>query len=306
MPPSIQARIYKHITRTFIRPMIYPGVDFAALRQRIERSERLALPLERGFTRREEVLAGVPCQWITTPQSDPGRVILYLHGGGGCTRTPVTHGQMLAKLCAQSGATGLMPDYRLAPEHPFPAAHEDSLAVYRALLERGYQPDKMAFAGDSAGGGLALGLLLQARDAGLPLPACAVMFSPAFGSLHGQELPADKVKTDAVLSPDALLAFRQALASERFPDHPLRFPLKSDLSGLPPLLIQAGSAELLVEDARQGVEKARADGVEAHLQLFEGLPHVFQVGGFLPETRDALQKAGDFLRAHLDEPRPVG
>jgi len=249
--------------------------------------------LDRGFVRQEAQIDGVPCQWIRTPRADPDRVVLYLHGGGFCTRTPVTHGQLLANICGQVGATGLMPDYRLAPEHPFPASFEDCFAVYRWLLGRGIKPGKIVLAGDSAGGTLTLGTLLRARDEGLALPACAVMISPWSGCLlPPQPGMADH---DAVLSRAALKAFFQAWKPDLHPDHPLSDLTGNDFSGLPPMLFQAGGEEILLPDAIEWAEKARAAGVEVALQIFPGMPHAFQVASFLPETKTAIHQIATFM-----------
>ena len=189
--PSLPSRILTGLLRAGMRNSFTSVEDFPQRRAKTERNERMLRILDRGFTRRNGELGSIPCQWITTRQSEPQTILLYFHGGGFCIRTPVVHGQFLARLCSGSGTTGLMPDYRLAPEHPFPAAYEDCLTVYRAILEQGYSPGKIVFAGDSAGGALVIGTLIQARDAGLPIPACGVMFSPGLGALHNPEVLAN-------------------------------------------------------------------------------------------------------------------
>jgi acetyl esterase/lipase len=272
--------------------------DFPQERARIERRERLAIYMERGFTRRDERIGTIPCQWITTPQSDPETVILYFHGGGFCIRTPVVHGQMLAKLCAGSGTTGLMPDYRLAPEHPFPAAYEDGLLVYRWLLDQGYAPERIVIAGDSAGGALTIGTLLQACDAGLPLPACAVLFSPGLGALHNANL-LEEIKEGPLLTIQSMQAFGKAIGADKHPDHPLRLLIDRDFAGLPPLLFQVGGDEILLQDSIQGAAKAEEAGVEVQLEVYEGMMHVFQIFGWLPEARRALEQATAFIKEHL-------
>jgi len=165
--PSLQARIIKLLLRVGMQNAYNSVAELPHERARSEKSDRMALRMDCDFSRRNERLGSVPCQWITTPQSDPDTVLLYFHGGGLCLRTPTVHGQLLARLCAGIGATGLMPDYRLAPEDPFPAAYEDCLEVYRWLLDSGYLPGKIVLAGDSAGGTLTIGMLVSARDAGL-------------------------------------------------------------------------------------------------------------------------------------------
>lgn len=292
--PSLQAMLLKPLLRAGTREAFTSVENFPLERERMERRERMAGYLDRGFTRSEGMIESIPSEWITTPQSNPEIVLLYFHGGGFCLRTPVMHGQLLARLCAESGTTGVMPDYRLAPEHPFPAAYEDGLTSYRWLLDQGYAPEKIVIAGDSAGGALTMGTLMQARDAGLPLPACAVLLSPGLGVL--KKVDAASPKQGSLLTPAAVEAFGKALAADRFPDHPMRLLIEQDFAGLPPLLFQAGGDEILLDDSIQGADKARAAGVEAELEVYEGMMHVFQIFGWLPESRRAVDRAAAFIR----------
>jgi acetyl esterase/lipase len=297
--PSLQARILKPLLRFGARQAFRSVKDLPLERERVEKRDRLAFSMDRGFTRRDEIIDTVPSQWISTPQSDPDSVILYFHGGGFCLRTPAVHGQMLAKLCAGSGTTGLMPDYRLAPEHPFPAAYEDGLLVYRWLLDQGYDPQKIVIAGDSAGGALTVGTLLQIRDLELPRPACAVLFSAGLGSLHKSGL-LDEAKEGPLLSKQSMEAFGKAIGAEKHPDHPLRLLIDRDFAGLPPLLFQAGGVEVLLQESIDGAAKAKAAGVEVQLEVYDGMMHVFQIFSWLPEARCALEQAARFIRGHLN------
>jgi monoterpene epsilon-lactone hydrolase len=296
--PSIQARLIRPVLRATIGATAGKTADFPSQRAMIERSERFARRMDRSFTRREEPLGEIPSQWITTPKSRPDMVILYFHGGGFCLRTPVMHGKLLARLCTGSRTTGLMPDYRLVPEHPFPAAYEDGLASYTWLLDTGYAPEKIVLAGDSAGGALTMGTMLQAREAGLPLPACAVMLSPGLGVLKTDAKP-EGVEEGPVLSLAAMRAFRAAFAAHRHPEHPLTRIIDNDFAGLPPLLFQVGDGELLLDDSVQAAAKAEAAGVEARLEIYPGMMHVFQMFNFLPEARRAIRQAADFIGEHL-------
>lgn len=276
-----------------MRPLFSPEADLPALRARLEQWDRMGRYMERGFTREDSQIDSIRCQWVHVPQADPERIVLYLHGGGFCTRTPYAHGQLLSQICQRVGATGLMPDYRLAPEHPFPAAFDDIMTVYRWVMDQGFDPGKIVFGGDSAGGTLVLATLLQARDSSLPLPACAVMFSPWSGR-SSLSLPGDSDQ-DALLSRAAVDAFYHAWKPDRDPDHPLDDLTGCDFTGLPPLLIQAGGEEILLSDAEEWVEKARLAGVEATLQVFSGMAHAFQVAGFLPEAKEAIDLVGAFI-----------
>jgi acetyl esterase/lipase len=300
--PSFQAKILKPLLKYGMRHSFKSVAQLPKERIRTEQRDRMALRMDRDFSRRDQLLGSVPSQWITTPGSDPDRLILYFHGGGFCVRTPAVHGQLLAKLCAGSGTTGLMPDYRLAPEHPFPAAYEDGLEVYRWLLNAGYAPEKIVFAGDSAGGALVIGTLLGARDEGLPMPACALMFSPGLGALHKPDV-LKGIKEGPVLSFQSMQVFGEAIAVKDHLDHPLALLINQDFKGLPPLLFQAGSDEILLQDSIEGAARAEAAGVEVQLEVFEGMMHVFQIFGMLPESRRALAQAVTFIRTHLDDGR---
>jgi acetyl esterase/lipase len=296
--PSLQARILKPLLQIGMRQSFRSVEELPEERERVEKRDRMAVSMDRGFTRRDEFIGTVPGQWISTPESDPGSVILYFHGGGFCLRTPVVHGQMLARLCAGSGAIGLMPDYRLAPEHPFPAAYEDGLQTYRWLLDQGYNPQKLVIAGDSAGGALTMGTLLQIRDLELPVPACAVLFSAGLGALHKTGL-LEGAKEGPLLSKQSMEVFGKAIGADKHPDHPLRLLIDRDFAGLPPLLFQAGGDEILLQESIDGAARADAAGVEVQLEVFEGMMHVFQIFGWLPEARTALAQAARFIRGHL-------
>jgi acetyl esterase/lipase len=296
--PSLQTRILKPLLRLGTQQFFRSAEELPEERERMERLDRMALSMDRSFTRRDEVIASISSQWIITPQSDPDSVILYFHGGGFCLRTPVVHGQMLARLCAGSGTTGLMPDYRLAPEHPFPAAYEDGLLVYRWLLDQGYDPQKIVIAGDSAGGALTVGTLLQIRNLELPRPACAVLFSAGLGSIHKTGL-LDEAKEGPLLSKESMDAFGKAIGADKYPDHPLRLLIDRDFAGLPPLLFQAGGDEILLQESVEGAAKAEEAGVEVQLEIYEEMMHVFQIFGWLPEARCAMEQAARFVREHL-------
>lgn len=297
MDISLQAYLYFLLTRVSMRPIFSERADLPKVRRRIERMDYWGRYLDGDLIREQQKIEDISCQWIHFPGGDRARVVLYLHGGGFCTRTPVTHGQLLANICKSVGATGLMPDYRLAPEHPFPASFEDSIAVYGWLLENGFQAEKIVLAGDSAGAALVLGTLLQARQAGLPQPACAVLISPWSGRPFVAR-PGQKER-DAVLSRAALTAFYQAWKPFAIQDHPLADLTANDFSGLPPLLIQAGGNEILLPEAEQWAQQARLAGVDVTLQVFPGMAHAFQVAGFLPETKSALEKIARFVAEFL-------
>lgn len=243
--------------------------------------------------------APVPADWVTTERSDPHRVVLHLHGGAYILGSPRTHRGLGATLARTAHARVLLPDYRLAPEHPFPAALDDAVATYRWLVhERGVDPDRVAVSGDSAGGGLALALLVRLRDEGEPLPACYVGLSPWTDLAGTGASMRDNAGLDPWLRPELSPLAAMAYAGDRSLDDPLVSPLYADLAGLPPMLVHAGDHEILLDDARRTVVRAREAGVPADLGVFPGLWHVFQAFPGIPESRWSLREIGAFIRRH--------
>jgi epsilon-lactone hydrolase len=240
---------------------------------------------------------GVPAHWITLPGAAAGRVLLYLHGGGYQLGSVRSHGELAARLGRASGRRVLLPEYRLAPEHPFPAAIDDVLTVWRWLrTAQGLAGSAVAVAGDSAGGGLALALMTTLRDAGEDLPAAAVLMSPWTDlSCSGTSMTAREGE-DPVLTPDEIREFAATYLADADPRTPLASPLFARLDGLPPLLIQVGTAELLLSDSEELATSASAAGVDVTVQLCEGAPHVYQAMPDTPEAVGATDQAGAFLR----------
>jgi acetyl esterase/lipase len=245
-------------------------------------------------------------EWLERPgdraRGVPMRTILYCHGGGYYFCSPASHRPLVFALAARSGARTFSLDYRLAPEHPFPAALDDALAAYRRLLADGTAAESIVIAGDSAGGGLALATLVALRDAGDPLPAAGVLFSPwtdlavTGGTIESND-GADPMFCGAAIGRAA-----QFYVGCSDPTHPYLSPLYADFSGLPPLLIQASSTEVLLDDARRAAERARAAGVSVECEIWPKMPHVWQLWTpFVPEAGRALEHAARFVRAHALE-----
>lgn len=239
---------------------------------------------------------GVPAEWINAPGADARRVVLYLHGGGYVIGSIDSHRELVARISRSSGARGLAIDYRMAPEHPFPAAVDDAVAAYRWLLGQGVAPSGIAIAGDSAGGGLAIATLVALKQAGEPLPAAGVCFSP-WVDLEGiGESMIARDALDPMVHKDGLVAMAAMYLAGADPHTPLAAPLYADLSGLPPLLIQVGTEETLFDDSTRLATRARAAGVDVTLEEWNDLFHVFQAFAMLPEARNATDKAGAFIR----------
>ena len=240
---------------------------------------------------------GVPAHWITVPGADAGRVLLYLHGGGYQIGSLRSHGELASRLGRAGGMRVLLPEYRLAPEHPFPAAVDDVLAVWRWLRSvQGLKASALAVAGDSAGGGLAVAMMTALRDSGEDLPAAAVLLSPWTDLSCSGASVTERVNEDPIFVPDTLRQLAAGYLAGADPRTPLASPLFARLDGLPPLLIQVGTAELLLSDAEELAKSAAAAGVDVTVQAGEGLPHVYPAMLGTPEAAEATDQAGAFLR----------
>lgn len=239
--------------------------------------------------------APVPAWWFTSGEPSEGRVVLYLHGGAYIAGSHATHRGLAAAFVRTSGARLLLPDYRLAPEHRFPAALDDCVATYRWLLEEeGADPARVVFAGDSAGGGLAVALAVAVRDAGLPQPAGIACMSPWVDLTATGASVVTNDHNDIWLD-GGLIAPAGRMYAPEDPGDPLASPLFADLAGLPPMLVHVGTHEVLLDDARRLVHRARASGVDASLGEFDGMWHVFQAIPGLPEGRRSLRELGGFV-----------
>jgi epsilon-lactone hydrolase len=242
----------------------------------------------------------VPALWANGAGPKRDGVILFFHGGAYVMGAPDTHRAMLARLSELTGLRAVLPDYRLAPEHPFPAAVEDARAAYCALIERGYTPDQIVLGGDSAGGGLMLGLLHVICSEGLPTPGAVFAFSPwADQTLSGQSI-AENAARDAVLPADRMSDLRDMYLGDADPNDPRASPIFGDFKGAPPVLIQVGDGEILLDDSRQMAEVLRGQNVEVKLDIWKNTPHVWQLfQGLLREGDQALEAVADFLNETL-------
>ena len=251
----------------------------------------------------EHVDAGGVCaEWILPPQAASDRVLLYFHGGGYVIGSINTHRAMIARIARLSEARALAIDYRLAPENPFPAAVEDATKSYRWLLSQGNDARKIVVAGDSAGGGLTLALLATLGTAGYPMPAAAVLLSP-WTDLEGtgRSMTSNAGKDQTIEANDLGLMAKLYLGKTD-PKNPLASPLHADFRGFPPLLIQVGEAEALLDDSIRVAERAEATGVNVYLEVWPGMVHVWQIyAKLLPEGQRAIEKIGTFIVAHTSQ-----
>ncbi len=241
-----------------------------------------------------------PAEWLRPPSAVAGRVVLYLHGGGYVIGSPRSHRHLAAAIAVSTGASALLLDYRLAPEHPYPAAVDDATAAYRWLLDQGIAPGHVLIAGDSAGGGLTVATLLALKEAGTPLPAGGVCISPWVDLTCSGESYKTRAEADPIVRRAGVEEMARAYLGATAPRTPLASPLFADLHGLPPLLIHVGDAGVLLEHAIQLAARAKAAGVDATLEVWDRMIHVWH--WFLPmldEAQSAVDGIGRFTRARV-------
>jgi monoterpene epsilon-lactone hydrolase len=260
-----------------------------------------SFPVPAGVRRTPAVVAGRPAVLVEPEgESQPG-TILYFHGGSFSLGSPETAMVLTANLVTRTGVRAMSLDYRLAPEHPFPAAIEDCVAAFRSLLDSGIDPASIVFAGDSAGGGLTVTTCLAAREAGLPMPAAIVAFSPGLDHTRTGRTMRAKEGIDPFFTMDGMARTGEMYLGGQDPDQPLLAPaVLADLTGFPPILLQAGTNEMLLDDSVRLAERAREAEVDVTLDITAGVPHVFQAfAGRLDEAGQALDRAALFITQHL-------
>lgn len=289
------AGLLRAVLRAAVQSVYRAGVPVERQRRRLLRAARL-MPPPRIVSVAPGSCGGIAGEWVRVRgQERAALTILYLHGGGYCTCAPATHRAVAGHLAVRCGARVFAADYRLAPEHPFPAAVDDGAAAYRGLLAEGVAPADIVIAGDSAGGGLSVAIALRLRELGQPLPRALVLLSPWVDLSLEQLLPASRGEVMITL-PWARECARAYVAG-RDSRHPLVSPLWADLRGLPPALIQAGTDEVLLPDSRRLHERFRIAGVRTELQVYAARWHVFQASaGVLADADRALEEVARFVR----------
>ncbi len=256
-------------------------------------------PIEVSASYHRANAGGVTSEWVAADDASESRVVLYLHGGGYIIGSPRTHRPMMAWLSKEASGKVLGLDYRLAPEHPFPAPVEDAVAAYRWLLDEGYDASRIAVAGDSAGGGLTVSAIVQIRYLGLPVPGAAVCISPWVDMEGLGESMETRAKADPMVNKENLMVSAKTYLGGRDPRAPLAAPLYADLRGLPPTLIQVGDAEVLLDDSTRLAGIAREAGVDVQMHVWDDMIHVWHLfAPILPEGRQAIAQAGEFIKKH--------
>lgn len=293
--PSLRARTFLSICRRVIKPRMPEQLDLG-------RARELAASLDAWIGGRQgpieevEIGTGGLKAHRVGECINPAYTVLYLHGGGFMLHLPAVHARLASRLCCELKAAAIIPDYRCAPEFPLPAAHEDCFTAYQWLLTKGRDPSRIVVAGDSAGGLLTLATLQRIRDAQLPSPLCGIMFSPGCCMDSIRRMRAQDTLDDPMIGPGILnLLQRRVIDAVPVRDASVS-PCAGGLHGLPPLLFQVGSTEMLLSQSVQGFELARASSTYAELQVWPEMPHVWQAVAWLPEARDALRSAADFVR----------
>ena len=253
--------------------------------------------LDAGVHRESVIADGVACEWITPQNSLADKVLLYLHGGGFVYGITSMHLQMCAYLAEKMGMRVLMVDYRLAPDHPFPAAQDDCVTAYLWLLNQGISAKDIVIAGDSAGANLTLTVMMKLRDRELPLPAAAACLSPVV-DLTAERQEKEGFK-DPLLPPRAIKLYNQSYVGEHEARDALISPIFGDLNGLPPLLVHVGEQEVLCQDAMRITKLAESSGVEVRLEVFPRMWHVWQLHLALPQAVESLADVAQFLKSHM-------
>jgi acetyl esterase/lipase len=292
--PSWQSKLLNIYLKRSKRAQLTPDTAIIARRQK---EDKIAQKTEAGpGVEVRAVSSGtVKGEWVAPENADPHRVILYFHGGGYCFGSAAMRRSLASDLGRAAKAKVLCIDYRLAPEHPFPAALDDAVSGYRWLLSKGINPQGIVMAGDSAGGGLALAATMALRDGGAPLPAAVVGLSPWTDLTMSGWSILRAAKTDPTVSFETLAICARNYLKDTVPTNPFASPLFGDYQGMPPILIHVGSKEMLLDDAARISDKADIAGINASVEVFDGMPHVFQAHPRLPEAKGSIARLGSFI-----------
>jgi len=295
---SRRAKFVRWLTGKYIKGLDVPHLPVEKARAQFEKIAGSFLIRATGVEVEQTQIAGVDVDWLRPKNARKDKVVLYLHGGAYVMGSPRTHRQLVSHMVRAAGVVAVLPDYRLAPEHPFPAAIEDAVAVYSGLLESGFGAEDIIISGDSAGGALSVATLLQLRHAGIPMPAAAVLLSP-FLDITGS---GESATTRADRDPWFDIADLHVVAGYYCPDesewkNPLVSPVFANVAGLPPMLIQVGDDEILLSDSTRLAEKLEAEGVEVELEVWPHMWHVFQMFiRRMPESGAAVRKIAAYIQ----------
>jgi monoterpene epsilon-lactone hydrolase len=296
--PSFRAQIIQRIMRD-AKDALLSDEPMEVRRRRFDAAARRAVRVQKCITLTTVSAHGVPADWIEPDEVETGRAILYLHGGAYTIGSPTTHRGLAGRIACSGRARVLLIDYRLAPEHPFPAALDDALASYKWLIEKGYAPEHIGIGGDSAGGGLTLATSLALRDRQEKLPAALFLLSPWTDLTFSSESIHARADRDPLLKINGEDWLIGAYTGKQPATHPYISPLFADHRGLPPTFIQVGSEEILYDDAARLEVKLNAAGVKNQFEVWDGMWHVFQgFAPYVPEAQVAIDRIGAFINQH--------
>ncbi len=295
---SRRARFIRWITRRYLERLDPQAADVVAMRRRLDSFSSLLKAAE-GVDIEETAVHGLHAEWLRPKTASDDRLLLYLHGGAYVLGSCLTHRAMVSHIARSAAICALVPEYRLAPEHPFPAAIEDAVGVYRELLTGGMRPRDIVIAGDSAGGGLAVATMLALRDAGDPLPGAAVLLSPFLDLTASGASATTRAASDPWFRAEDICVVRDNYCLPDQVRNPAVSPVFADVSGLPHTLVQVGYDEILLSDSTRFADNMRAAGCSVELEVWPDLWHVFQLFvGKMPESRRAIERIAEFVRAN--------
>ena len=302
--PSWQARVFNGFTRVTMKPLLgLASIESGrSVMNRLDAQQEALIPDDVNVREVDE--AGYSGEWVKIGRRRPKRTILFFPGGGFVLRTTIQHRAFVARICREANARALIVHYRLAPEVPFPGGLEDCLAAYHDLLAQGVKPEHITIAGDSAGGGLVLSTLLALRDEGTPMPDNAIVLSPLADLSEGGESRVINKYRDPVLSAGRISELQGMYLGDASPADRFVSPVLADFDGLPPMLGQVGSTEILLDDARQSAQRAAESGVPFYLEVWRGMPHVHAFFSILPEARIAIERMAQFIHSSELDPLP--
>jgi acetyl esterase/lipase len=297
MTMSHRAKFVRWLTSGYMQKLDVANVPVETARKHLESIARMLLVKAVGVSVEPSEIAGIEVDWLRPKNAREDKVLFYLHGGAYVIGSRRTHRQLVSHIAREAGVTAVIPEYRLAPENPFPAAIDDAVAVYRALLESGFEPENIVISGDSAGGGLSVAALLALRHAGDPLPAAAVLLSPFLDVTASGESATTRADQDPWFKvSDMAVVARYYCPDETKWRDPLVSPVFANVSGLPPMMIQVGDDEILLSDSTRLAEKLEAAGIDVEIEVWPDMWHVFPMFvGKMPEARRAVEKIGVYI-----------
>lgn len=275
-------------------------VNINAVRKQINNLNRQSPKNINGIERNNLDFNGTLHEWLTPKYFRNNQIILYIHGGAFIASSPNIYANMVSSWCQSLHARALMVNYRLAPEHPYPAASDDCIHAYQWLLDQGYKANDIVIAGDSAGGNLALSTLMRIKEEHIEMPACAVMLSPFLDFTLSGKSALTNAKCDPTFTHSFAIDIRKHYVSAELQCDPKVSPLFGDFSDLPPLLFQVGSTEMLLDDSVRAATKAKENDIPVQLDIWESMPHVFQTIGALPQAKIAAQRIFSFINLHTN------